>query len=161
MQARGDAGLGVVARDRRAAAKKAPYGWESLRVGCTQKWRLMKSDFVLRQKGQSPRRDAVAPVKAPGRSRSRESAQVAAATAAQSARSERAELALEQGVEQMVYVGKPVLPASLPLAAMTANVPGAAISAASNVPERWQHYLRTCDQWPQRTLREHEEQSYS
>ena len=31
-------------------------------------------------------------------------AQVVAAAAAQSARSERAELALEQGVEQMVYV---------------------------------------------------------
>ena len=39
----------------------------------------------------------------------RRRAQVAAAVAAQSARSERVELALEQGVEQMVYVGMNVL----------------------------------------------------
>lgn len=58
--ARGDAGLGVVARDRRAAAKKAPYGWESLRVGCTQKWRLMNSDFPPGKGAESSSRDAVA-----------------------------------------------------------------------------------------------------
>ena len=50
--ARGDAGLGVVARDRRGRRRKKHLTVG--RVGCTQKWRLlMNSDFLRGIKGQS------------------------------------------------------------------------------------------------------------